>query len=98
MCKDNIIKILHKHKVKKLLISIHLQILAGHAAFIVHITQKQREKFASVLPLNEQPCRKRWRGGEEALRKVNKRHEGPILSLQRRCKRKYKYRNETKAC
>ncbi len=40
MCKDNIIKILHKHKVKTLhwLIAIRLQIPAGHAAFIVHIT------------------------------------------------------------
>lgn len=37
--------------------------------------------FASVSPLNEQPCRKRWRGGEEALQKVNKKHEGSDLEF-----------------
>lgn len=39
--------------------------------------------FASVSPLNEQPCRKRWRGGEEALQR-QKRMKGQIWSLQRR--------------
>lgn len=35
---------------------------------------KKKVCFASVSPLNEQPCRKGWRGGEEALQKVDKTH------------------------
>lgn len=80
MCNGNTIKILHKHKLKKqqhwLDIFPHLRILAGHATFFVHPNWKSWDEFAPVSPLNEQPCRKRWRGGEEALWKVNKRHEG----------------------
>lgn len=48
--------------------------MCGTSSFHVCKLKKTRgRKFGSVSPLNEQPCRKRWRGGEEALQKVKQK-------------------------
>lgn len=60
MCKGNIIKILHRHKLEKMHSKLSL------------FTVTNAGGVSRVSPLNEQPCRMRWRGGEEALQNVNK--------------------------
>lgn len=84
MCNGNTIKILHKHKLKKnngtdwIFLTSADPCRAGNFFFFFFCTSKFKswDGLAPVSPLNEQPCRKRWRGGEEALWKVNNRHEG----------------------
>lgn len=74
---SNIIKMLHKHKLKKtaqIVFSIASADYRRAGSFYrAYPSFNSGVKFASALPLKEQPCRKRWRGGEEALWRGDKK-------------------------